>query len=115
MPPRSPFGGVRSQIRWEWLRALLVTWLMLQLGLKPQTRAAPAPAPAPVPVPVPPAPRRSPWVAVRRTAALVAPDQTLARRVAAKLARWGVAADSSAGLSLSGCPSGVLAGLGGAL
>uniref|UniRef100_UPI0035B49B46 double-strand break repair protein AddB n=1 Tax=Phenylobacterium sp. TaxID=1871053 RepID=UPI0035B49B46 len=46
-----------------------------------------------------------------RTAALVAPDQTLARRVAAKLARWGVAADSSAGLSLSGCPSGVLAGL----
>lgn len=46
-----------------------------------------------------------------RTAALVAPDQALARRVAAKLARWGVAADSSAGLSLSGCPGGVLAGL----
>ncbi|WP_374534279.1 double-strand break repair protein AddB [Phenylobacterium sp.] len=46
-----------------------------------------------------------------RTAALVAPDQTLARRVAAKLARWGIIADSSAGLSLAGCPSGVLAGL----
>ncbi|MBA4011502.1 MAG: double-strand break repair protein AddB [Phenylobacterium sp.] len=46
-----------------------------------------------------------------RTAALVAPDQALARRVAAKLARWGVAADSSAGLSLSGCAGGVLAGL----
>ena len=46
-----------------------------------------------------------------RTAALVAPDQTLARRVAAKLARWGITADSSAGLSLSGCQSGVLAGL----
>lgn len=46
-----------------------------------------------------------------RTAALVAPDQALARRVAAKLARWGVIADSSAGLSLSGCAGGVLAGL----
>jgi ATP-dependent helicase/nuclease subunit B len=46
-----------------------------------------------------------------KTAALVAPDQTLARRVAAKLARWGVAADSSAGLALSGCPCGALAGL----
>lgn len=45
------------------------------------------------------------------TAALVAPDQTLARRVAAKLARWGVAADSSAGLALAGCVCGVLAGL----
>ena len=37
-------------------------------------------------------------------------ENALARRVAAKLARWGVAADSSAGLSLSGCPGGVLAG-----
>lgn len=46
-----------------------------------------------------------------RTAALVAPDQVLARRVVAKLGRWGVAPDSSAGLSLSGCPAGVLAGL----
>lgn len=46
-----------------------------------------------------------------RTAALVAPDQGLARRVATKLARWGVAADSSAGVALSGCPCGVLAGL----
>lgn len=45
------------------------------------------------------------------TAALVAPDQTLARRVAAKLARWGVAADSSAGQALAGCRCGVLAGL----
>jgi ATP-dependent helicase/nuclease subunit B len=45
------------------------------------------------------------------TAALVAPDQTLARRVATKLARWGVTADSSAGVALSGCPCGVLAGL----
>ncbi|HEX2800876.1 MAG TPA: double-strand break repair protein AddB, partial [Phenylobacterium sp.] len=46
-----------------------------------------------------------------QTAALVAPDQTLARRVAAKLARWGVIADSSAGLALAGCPGAVLAGL----
>ena len=46
-----------------------------------------------------------------RTAALVAPDQTLARRVSAKLARWGVVPDSSAGEGLAGCPCGVLAGL----
>ena len=46
-----------------------------------------------------------------QTAALVAPDQTLARRVAAKLARWGVAADSSAGTALAGAPAAVLAGL----
>ena len=45
------------------------------------------------------------------TAALVAPDQTLARRVAAKLARWGVGADSSAGSALAGCGCGVLAAL----
>ncbi|MDO8377743.1 double-strand break repair protein AddB [Phenylobacterium sp.] len=45
------------------------------------------------------------------TAALVAPDQTLARRVAAKLARWGVGADSSAGSALAGCRCGVLAAL----
>ena len=46
-----------------------------------------------------------------RTAALVAPDQGLARRVATKLARWGVIADSSAGLALAGCPCAVLANL----
>ncbi len=46
-----------------------------------------------------------------QTAALVAPDQTLARRVAAKLARWGVVADSSAGTALAGCWGAVLAGL----
>lgn len=46
-----------------------------------------------------------------RTAALVAPDQTLARRVAAKLARWGVVPDNSAGEALAGNPCGTLAGL----
>jgi len=46
-----------------------------------------------------------------RTAALVTPDQVLARRVTAKLSRWGVVPDSSAGESLAGCPCGVLAGL----
>ena len=46
-----------------------------------------------------------------RTAALVTPDQTLARRVTAKLARWGVVPDSSAGESLAGCRCGALAGL----
>jgi ATP-dependent helicase/nuclease subunit B len=45
------------------------------------------------------------------TAALVTPDQALARRVAAKLARWGVVPDSSAGEALAGCPAGVLAAL----
>lgn len=46
-----------------------------------------------------------------RTAALVTPDQVLARRVAAKLARWGVIPDSSAGESLAGSPCGTLAAL----
>ena len=46
-----------------------------------------------------------------RTAALVTPDQGLARRVTAKLARWGVVPDSSAGESLAGSRCGVLAGL----
>jgi len=46
-----------------------------------------------------------------RTAALVTPDQAMARRVTAKLARWGVVPDSSAGESLAGSPCGVLAGL----
>ncbi|RAK56184.1 double-strand break repair protein AddB [Phenylobacterium soli] len=46
-----------------------------------------------------------------RTAALVTPDQALARRVTAKLARWGVVPDSSAGESLAGSPCGALAAL----
>lgn len=46
-----------------------------------------------------------------RTAALVTPDQTLARRVVAALARWGVVPDSSAGVAVAGEPCGVLAGL----
>jgi len=46
-----------------------------------------------------------------RTAALVTPDQVLARRVSAKLARWGVIPDSSAGESLAGGRCGVLAAL----
>ena len=46
-----------------------------------------------------------------RTAALVTPDQVLARRVTAKLARWGVVPDSSLGESLAGGPCGVLAAL----
>ncbi len=46
-----------------------------------------------------------------QTAALVTPDQVLARRVSAKLARWGVTPDSSVGESLAGCPCGVLAAL----
>jgi ATP-dependent helicase/nuclease subunit B len=45
------------------------------------------------------------------TAALVTPDQALARRVTARLARWGVVPDSSAGVSLAGCDCGVLASL----
>ena len=46
-----------------------------------------------------------------RTAALVTPDQALARRVTATLARWGVIPDSSAGESLAGSRCGVLASL----
>jgi ATP-dependent helicase/nuclease subunit B len=46
-----------------------------------------------------------------RTAALVTPDQTLARRVTAKLGRWGVIPDSSVGDSLAGSSCGVLAGM----
>ncbi|HET6970707.1 MAG TPA: double-strand break repair protein AddB, partial [Phenylobacterium sp.] len=45
------------------------------------------------------------------TAALVTPDQALARRVVARLARWGVVPDSSAGESLAGTRCGVLAAL----
>ena len=44
-----------------------------------------------------------------KTAALVTPDQTLARRVTAKLRRWGVIPDSSVGDSLAGGSAGVLA------
>jgi ATP-dependent helicase/nuclease subunit B len=45
------------------------------------------------------------------TAALVTPDRDLARRVAARLTRWGVAVDSSAGAPLSAFPVGVLIAL----
>ncbi|MBO9710892.1 MAG: double-strand break repair protein AddB [Caulobacter sp.] len=43
------------------------------------------------------------------TAALVTPDQELSRRVAARLARWGVVADSSAGAPLAASPATILA------
>ncbi|HVL29669.1 MAG TPA: double-strand break repair protein AddB, partial [Sphingomicrobium sp.] len=43
-----------------------------------------------------------------RTAALVTPDRTLASRVAALLARWGIHADDSAGRPLSQMPAGTL-------
>ncbi len=46
-----------------------------------------------------------------RTAALITPDTALARRVSARLARWGVQADSSAGQPLSHSPIGVLLAL----
>jgi ATP-dependent helicase/nuclease subunit B len=46
-----------------------------------------------------------------RTAALVTPDQALARRVSARLTRWGVSADSSAGAPLSQYPIAGLIGL----
>ena len=43
-----------------------------------------------------------------RTAALITPDRALARRVSAHLARWGIAADDSAGRPLSATPPGTL-------
>jgi ATP-dependent helicase/nuclease subunit B len=46
-----------------------------------------------------------------RTAALVTPDQAMARRVSARLARWGVEADSSAGRPLATYPQGILMAL----
>lgn len=46
-----------------------------------------------------------------RTAALVTPDLALARRVSARLARFGVIADASAGEPLAGLPVGILARL----
>jgi ATP-dependent helicase/nuclease subunit B len=45
------------------------------------------------------------------TAALITPDAVLARRVSARLARWGVLADSSAGAPLAGFPVGELVAL----
>lgn len=42
------------------------------------------------------------------TCALVTPDQVLARRVSARLARWGIVVDTSAGAPLAGFPAGVL-------
>ena len=42
------------------------------------------------------------------TAALVTPDRTLARRVAAELGRWGLAIDDSAGARLDQEPHGIL-------
>ena len=46
-----------------------------------------------------------------RTAALITPDAALARRVSARLERWGLIADSSAGAPLAGFAAGRLAGL----
>ena len=46
-----------------------------------------------------------------RSAALITPDQGLARRVSARLAYWGVEADSSAGRPLAETPPGVLIAL----
>jgi ATP-dependent helicase/nuclease subunit B len=46
-----------------------------------------------------------------RTAALVTPDVALARRVSARLTRWGVTADSSAGAPLAGYPAATLVSL----
>jgi ATP-dependent helicase/nuclease subunit B len=44
-----------------------------------------------------------------KTCALITPDQGLARRVAARLSRWGIEVDSSAGAPLPDSPVGVLA------
>ncbi len=46
-----------------------------------------------------------------RTCALVTPDLALGRRVAARLERWGITADSSSGQPLSRMPAGVLVDL----
>ncbi len=46
-----------------------------------------------------------------KTAALVTPDPSIARRVAAELARWGVEVEDSAGRTLAQTPAGVLARL----
>lgn len=42
-----------------------------------------------------------------RTVALVTPDLNLARRVTARLSRWGLVPDSSAGVALAGTPAGL--------
>jgi ATP-dependent helicase/nuclease subunit B len=46
-----------------------------------------------------------------KTCALITPDRDLARRASARLARWGVEVDSSAGTPLSHCAVGVLLSL----
>ena len=46
-----------------------------------------------------------------KTAALVTPDPSIARRVATELARWGIEAEDSAGRTLAQTPAGVLARL----
>ena len=46
-----------------------------------------------------------------KTAALITPDRTLARRVLAALARWNIEADDSAGEDLADTPAGVFARL----
>src|ERR1700729_241343 len=46
-----------------------------------------------------------------KTAALITPDPSIARRVSAELARWGVEVDDSAGRTLGQSPAGVLARL----
>jgi ATP-dependent helicase/nuclease subunit B len=46
-----------------------------------------------------------------RTACLVTPDAAMARRVSARLTRWGVSADTSAGAALGGYPIATLIGL----
>ena len=46
-----------------------------------------------------------------KTCALITPDQGLARRVSARLSRWGLEADSSAGSPLANAPVGVLMAL----
>jgi ATP-dependent helicase/nuclease subunit B len=46
-----------------------------------------------------------------KTAALVTPDAALARRVSARLTRWNITADSSAGQPLAAAPVAVLASL----
>ncbi|MEA2935437.1 MAG: ATP-dependent helicase/nuclease subunit, partial [Variibacter sp.] len=46
-----------------------------------------------------------------KTAALVTPDRTLARRVAAALRRWNIVAEDTAGESLADAPAGIFARL----
>ena len=53
---------------------------------------------------------REPLETPGRTAALITPDQALARRVQARLARWGLQADSSTGEPLTRTPTGALIG-----